>query len=590
MDEILYLEADEEITSVVDKLKGLEADSVRLVVPNGSTIAQSLVSLKLLKKQAKELDKQIAIVTSDEVGRNLASQIDLPVFSDVKSAKAIVTQNAQEKAIVEPIEINMDEKNSETGSDLKKIDEKTGEAEEQGDLPKDFKVRRYDDEAKGDVEEEPVQKSPELKEVEEDAPSHEIDSSFVARPVGEIKNHSERMELESARPIRAEDHVVKSKGKFNWRRFAKVSAASILLVAIILVADISIVKINVNLKVVADEIEKQATIKVEKDRPAVDLENSIIPGFQIVQENPIEQEFNTTGEKDAGEKSKGTLTLKNESGVDEQIAAGTTVTSSGGVGFTLNAVATVPKAQLNQAGDKVLGQADGAIVAKDNGTQGNLPAATTYIISGHSKISASGATSGGITKIIKTVAKADIDKAKKALQDQKLDTTSIKGIAENQTVLDGASMSEITDFTTSKNAGDEADKFSAKVLMKYTAISYNNDQFREAIIGSIEKTLPEGKGLLITDSDIIAPTLKDAQINIGTIQVEGSLKTHIGPKLDVAKLIESWKLRPTSKIRKTLSGVEGVTISSIDRTPKYTLPLAPLVKKNIKVNLEYTKK
>ena len=51
MDEILYLEPDEEITSVVDKLKGLEANSVGLVAPKGSSIVQSLVSLKLLQKQ-----------------------------------------------------------------------------------------------------------------------------------------------------------------------------------------------------------------------------------------------------------------------------------------------------------------------------------------------------------------------------------------------------------------------------------------------------------------------------------------------------------------------------------------------------------
>lgn len=96
--------------------------------------------------------------------------------------------------------------------------------------------------------------------------------------------------------------------------------------------------------------------------------------------------------------------------------------------------------------------------------------------------------------------------------------------------------------------------------------------------------------MLITDSDIITPTLKDAQINIGTLQVEGTFKTHIGPKLDIAKLIESWKLRPVSKIRKTLFSTDGVTINSVDVSPKYALPLVPLMKKNIKVNLEYTKK
>lgn len=79
--ETLYLESDEEITSCLEKLKRAEEKEVVLVIPKGATILQSLVNLKLLSKKAKELNKEIALVTGDKIGRNLASQAGLSVYS-----------------------------------------------------------------------------------------------------------------------------------------------------------------------------------------------------------------------------------------------------------------------------------------------------------------------------------------------------------------------------------------------------------------------------------------------------------------------------------------------------------------------------
>jgi len=84
MDRVIYLESDEEITSVLDKLKTVAEKSVILVVPKGSTLLQSLVNLKLLSKKAIELEKEIALITSDKTGRNLASLVGFSVYSDIK--------------------------------------------------------------------------------------------------------------------------------------------------------------------------------------------------------------------------------------------------------------------------------------------------------------------------------------------------------------------------------------------------------------------------------------------------------------------------------------------------------------------------
>jgi len=109
------------------------------------------------------------------------------------------------------------------------------------------------------------------------------------------------------------------------------------------------------------------------------------------------------------------------------------------VEFTLDSEVTVPKASLNSNGDKVLGQASGAITAKDPGSQGNMNASTTYAIIGKSKITASGSTSGGITKKVKIVTKNDIERGKKELQNKNADSL-VKDVESDKTktFLDGS--------------------------------------------------------------------------------------------------------------------------------------------------------
>ena len=118
MDEILYLEADEEITSVIDKVKKASADSIGLVIPRNSSLIHSIVNLKLLKKEATKFKKEIALITADKTGRNIAAQIGIPVFEDVHAKRPV---NAYPLPAMpkgdEVIEVDMSHDGSEETSD-----------------------------------------------------------------------------------------------------------------------------------------------------------------------------------------------------------------------------------------------------------------------------------------------------------------------------------------------------------------------------------------------------------------------------------------------------------------------------------------
>ena len=110
MDEIIYLEPDEEITSVADKIKRVKARSIALVVPRGSTILQSVVNLKLLKREAEALGQQISLVTTDKIGRNLAAQVGLSVYENVESPQPVTQPSRVPPKSDEVIELDLAEK------------------------------------------------------------------------------------------------------------------------------------------------------------------------------------------------------------------------------------------------------------------------------------------------------------------------------------------------------------------------------------------------------------------------------------------------------------------------------------------------
>ena len=81
----IYLEIDEEITSVVERIGQLEETNIAVVVPKNSTLFQSLVNLKLLARQAKNLKKEVVIISSNKVGARLAKQVGLDTYATIGS-------------------------------------------------------------------------------------------------------------------------------------------------------------------------------------------------------------------------------------------------------------------------------------------------------------------------------------------------------------------------------------------------------------------------------------------------------------------------------------------------------------------------
>jgi phosphoglycerate dehydrogenase-like enzyme len=62
---VIYIDTEDDITSIIDRVKEAESDIVALVPPKRNGVLQSVVNLKLLKRSASGADKKIVLITGD---------------------------------------------------------------------------------------------------------------------------------------------------------------------------------------------------------------------------------------------------------------------------------------------------------------------------------------------------------------------------------------------------------------------------------------------------------------------------------------------------------------------------------------------
>src|ERR1035438_6199744 len=61
----IYIDVEDEITNIIDKVNSSKSKVVALVLPKRATVFQSIVNMKLLKKKADDAKKNVVLVTSE---------------------------------------------------------------------------------------------------------------------------------------------------------------------------------------------------------------------------------------------------------------------------------------------------------------------------------------------------------------------------------------------------------------------------------------------------------------------------------------------------------------------------------------------
>ncbi|GEM_PF-5252100 len=580
----IYLALDEEITGVVEKLRQEESNSVTLIVPKGAAIMQSVVNVRLLKKKADELKKQLGLVTTDPIGKHLATQVGIPVYHTI--------QDVPEKGVAAP-------RSKTAASALKSSQEQ----------PEHVNVKRYDaeetktgDEQKVDNEkvQDAVQEEIVLAQGLED--EGRVDNDAV--PPDDAPDADEGAEVIIGREVQEEDqptdhHEPRQRLRPSRRPVAipawlprVLAVAIIVLVAASGIVIAVIPEATVTLHVPTEALKKSITLLV--DTGAVAQDSTTLPGIAHEVSAETSGTAKATGKKQVGEKAKGVITISNSwSSEAQSLPKNSGLVSDKGLVFRTQADATIPGATSQIKNGQVIvtpGTVDVAVVADQPGEQYNI-GSSNFSIQGYSGEKASKITghsdkamAGGTTKELTVVAEKDITDAKADAQGklQAAIVSSLKQSIPADEILVTQTAGDVTYTTPDHATNDEADEVTIKAVTKATGITTR----KHAIEAALTTLFKDGLG---TTKSVILPEVSEITWAVtspgsGKYELKKELEGQIVTNIDSNAVKARVRGRKAAQITETLKSDFGANDVEVVHTPP-AWPLMPLLKQKITVLL-----
>ncbi len=540
MDEIIYLEPDEEITSVIDKLKQSKANRLSLVVPREATLLQSVVNLKLLLKEAESLGKEIAIITADKIGRNLAAQIGITVFESVKNQQPIYQPPAPEIASQDIIEIDAQERQKQSLHPSKGLH-----------------VHHFQEE----------DAAPDLAQVRQQFPPPK----------------------KKPEPIRRSS-IFKI---INWRKASKIILYIIIIVALLGLGSLIFIwpRVNIKIKVKAENYQQSLETQISSEDSTSE---DIYKGTLIELSGAKEEKFPATGKKNLGGKAAGTLTIYNKMDSNTHALSVGTKLSSLSKTFILKKSVTVPGATV-QFPNIVPGAVSAEIEAENPGEDYNVKAGRFTIIGLSSAQQeaiygqSSNDLSGGFTKEVKIVSQTDYDQAKDKVSKELIQELQDKLAqdASGMVILEKAVQTEEQGVETSANVNAEANEFTLKIKERLRVIVYQQSDFEKFVIAQIEKQIPYDKMITFSANDKIEPIVDGTDYDQKLLKLRINIAGKLTSRLDINKIKKDLKSKNNTEIEQYLQNINGVEGFEIKYWPSWWLKRIPSYQGTLAIELEY---
>lgn len=544
----IYLETDDEISAIIDKVRRSPHKIVALVLPKRASGLLSSVNLKLLKFDADEGQKKVVLITSDPAIKSLAA------LAQIHVAKSLVSKPQIPK-------ISGDEK----GTDEFKIDNQSAnlsveEDDEKANKPADGKFK-----ADNDLEE------------PEDNDSSDDDDDVV-----EIDN--------DVSPTEKNAEGLKSKLTFNkklkipnFERF-RLRLVLVILVFIglaggiywgLVIAPKAVITIQTDTTNVDLNLEVVAGFK----QPTLDVAAKLIPATNAENKKTETKKVAATGQKDIGNKAKGKITLTNciDDGLSHTISAGTSFTS-GQLSFVTDEAVTLDPALYSgstcKSSDFGLDKTVN-VTAASPGDKYNLNARSysvpASLATADGSVMAYGNNmSGGTTQLVKVVSQNDVDVAKQQLMEQ----AKSKAVSELKDQLKAQAKFVISDsitntepvVTSNPAVNAEASETTITINSTFKIIAIAREDIKKLYQESMKSRIDASKQALLN----LDQAIDDSAVRIGKKLDNGdqtiTLITTIsaGPKQDaeaIKKEVAGKKKAETVRIIQTRPGVKNVTLS-----------------------------
>lgn len=331
---------------------------------------------------------------------------------------------------------------------------------------------------------------------------------------------------------------------------------------------------TVTLNINADLSEKAVDVIFSQNKSS-DPEKGILASkfLSVTEEGTASTQ--TSGKKETGEKAKGKVTIFNNDSAPKNLSSGTTITSSGGIDFTLDDSVTIASASGDVFSGTTPGKKDVSVTAKEIGTESNLPSNTKFTIGSGGSIAAKNdnAFSGGTKKEITVVAKEDIEDLKKTIVknlESKAKENLKNKISDDDILLPVLISGEIIKSSFDKKDGEEAKNVALKATVEYKGISYKKSDSVEFANEILKNSISDNQTV---SADNIAVGVSSAKQDDETVTAKIKIKGFVVPKIDEGNIKKEISGKSFSDAEEILKGLDQVSSAEINLA--LNLPLLP---------------
>jgi len=530
--DVIYIDIDDEITTLIDKVRGSEERIVALVLPKRATVLQSIVNMKLLKRTADSSKKHLVLITNEAGLLPLAGSVGI-----------YVAKTLQSRPEVPPV----------PGGAAHEADE-TEEAVDMNDEPKIDKSKSVGDYAGAGA-----------GVAAEDEGPIELDNTVGAAPSAAS---------------------TKAKGKKNkklsipdfdkFRLWLILGGVGLVFTIFLFWIALGVMpRATVTVKTDSQAIKTTMDVTLSTTADEVNVDSAVVPAKAQQTEKDATQQAPATGQKDKGTKASGSVNLAlKDCSVDQvSVPAGTTVTTNG-LNFVTQDTATLTSVKVGKdcrnsqftdfSTDTV------AVLAQAAGDKYNVGSAN-YSVSGFSSVTGSaGPMTGGTSNIVKVVTQADVDAATQKItaQDQTAVKTELKSALQGQGLMaiDGSLSTDASDLTTSVQVGAEADAVTVSQKTTYTMMGAKQSDLKKLIANEVNKQIDPSKQTIL-DYGLDTASFKIQNATAKTTLVSMDDTAIAGSDLNLTDIKKQVAGKKSAEAKELIGKYPGVTSVDVHYSP-----------------------
>jgi len=536
----IYVDIDDEITVIIDKLQKGDSKIVALVLPKRATALQSIVNMKLLKRAADEAGKSPVLITSEKGLLPLAGATGMHVARNLSSKPEIPEAPGKQELDDEELEAEMEPEKGQVATGAA-VGAAAGAAAANS---------RSDD---IDMEQE---------------------GAAAVASLASPKKGKKGKVGKNGKPAKIPNFE-----KFRKKIFIVIGAV-IGVIFLFIMAVVVLPKATITIETNTETVDANFEFTASPAASEVDESASVVPAKLVTEKKNETATAAATGQKDVGTKAAGTISIRNCEDTSPRSLPAGTVFSSGGKNFTSNSALTVSGGQFSGGGSVCNSSSNSvAVTAANSGESYNIAAAsyTTAALSGNFTISGS-SMSGGTTKVVKVVTQQDVDTAKAKIDAK--DDVSKKNLQQqlekdDYFVIQSSFKKSNESTVPSPGVDQEGAEVKVTYSADYTMLGIKRDDMKPLIKNSIKDDIDTDRQQIQEDGlDQATFTIKSVAANGDTV-IAVATKAEVGPDIDTEALkqeILGKKSGETENIVKDLPGVKNVEVDYspfwVSRTPK----------------------